>query len=169
MHLGRADVVEPERLAAQQHRPVRGVVGQTAVGALHPRRVERHDVERVAQAQLLLRERKPCARLDQGVGGVEEQLSWVVAGFAVDLDGAREVGRVRGVEPVVVGEPSLRIGDEDQLPGPHVIQAGCSLALLVEHLGDARQLGQQRGDAGNVTRVADVDVRELVVGDGERP
>ncbi len=43
------------------------------------------------------------------------------------------------------------------------------LAAGVEHGGDAADRGAQLGDGGHVGGVADVDVRDLVVGDGERP
>ena len=38
---------------------------------------------------------------------VDEQLHRVVAGLAVDVDGAREVRRAVVVEEVVVGEPAV--------------------------------------------------------------
>ena len=86
-------------------------VGQPAVRAAHARGIERDDVHRVPQAELLAHQAEAGPRLGEPVGRVEEQLGRVVAGLAVDVDAARELGRPVVVEPVVVGEPRAGLGD----------------------------------------------------------
>jgi hypothetical protein len=137
------------------------------VAARHRRGVQRHHLHGVAQPDLLARQRHAGLQLGQRVGGVEEQLRRVVAGLAVDLDGPGVVGRPRVVEPVVVGEPGVGLGDRDQLAGALVVEARRPLAVLVQHLRDPVQgleVGAHRRDVGGV---ADVDVGDLVVGHGE--
>ena len=50
-----------------------------------------------------------------------------------------------------------------------MVQPVRRLAGRVEHLGHAGQAGAELRDRREVGRVADVDVGDLVVGDGERP
>ena len=57
-----------------------------------------------------------------GQSGIEEQLGRVVAGLAVDVDGAGEVGGAGVVEPVVVREPRIRLGDRDELARARVVE-----------------------------------------------
>ena len=112
-----------------------------------------------AEAGLGLRER---------VGRVEEQLGGVVAGLAVDLDAAGEVGRPVVVEPVVVGEPRAGLGDHDELAGALVVEAVracCSRSRTSSTPGSA---SSSVAGARQVGGVGDVDVGDLVVGDGER-
>ena len=49
-----------------------------------------------------------------------------------------------------------------------MIEAGRALALRVEHALDAGQPLEQPLDLGDALGLADVDVRDLVVGDRER-
>ena len=83
-------------------------VGDAAVRAAHQRRVERNHVHQIAEAELSCARASPPPAASAAVSvGIEEQLDRVVAGLAVDVDGARVVGRARVVEPVVVGEPGV--------------------------------------------------------------
>ena len=67
-------------------------------------------------------QREAGARLGERSSGSKSN-SRVVAGLAVDLDAAGEVGRAVVVEPVVVGEPRARLGDRDELTGARVVEA----------------------------------------------
>ncbi len=99
--------------------------------------------------------------------GVHEQLDRVVAGFAVDLDELREVGRAVVVEPVVVREPGVRLRHGDEFTGARVVQVLGLLALVVEEFGDARKSVQGGAGRVEVLGAADVHVGDLVVGDRE--
>ncbi len=124
-HVGRRDPVARERgIGAQQHRRVVGTVRQPAVRAAHARRVERDDLHGVAEPSFLRSSVAPAFGLAQLVRRVEEELGGVVAGLAVDLHVAREVGRPLVVEPVVVGEPGVGLGDEHDLARALVAEAG---------------------------------------------
>ena len=61
------------------------------------------------------------------------------------------------------------VGDEHQVAGALVVEAVRRLRAAVEHLVDAGELGAQPADRLEVGGVVDVDVRDLVVGDGEGP
>src|SRR5690606_41301572 len=58
---------------------------------------------------------------------IHEELDRVVAGLAMDVDGAREVGRAVVVEPVVVGEPPVRPRDGHELARARMVEPGLSL------------------------------------------
>ena len=87
----------------------------------------------------MLQQAEPGLRLREPVGRVEEELGRVVAGLAVDVDAAGELGRAIVVEPVVVGEPGAGLGDDDELARALVVEAVAGLRLAVEHLVDAGQ------------------------------
>ena len=86
----------------------------------------------------------------------------------MDLHQPREVRRALVVEPVVVGEPAVGLGQRDELAGALVIEPRVALRVGVEQRRDAGQRGQQLTDLGHVGRITDVDVRDLMVGDRER-
>ena len=46
---------------------------------------------------------------------IEEQLAWVVARFAVDINGAGIVGRLSINEPEGISEPCIGFGESDEL------------------------------------------------------
>ena len=138
------------------------------MGAAHVARVERDDVQQVAHPRLLAQERRGGPGLDQAVVRVQEQLRGVVAGLAVDLDGAREVRGALRVEPVVVREPRVALGQSDEVPGALVSEAGGISIRSLEHQVHAPQRADRLPGAGQVLRRADVDVCDLVVSDRER-
>ena len=72
------------------------------------------------------------------------------------------------VEPVVVGEPAVGLGERDELAGALVIEPRVALGVGVEQRRHAGQRGEQLTDLGNVGGITDVDVRDLMVGDRER-
>ena len=91
----------------------------------------------------------------------------VVAAFAVDIDAAGEVGRFGVVLPVVVGEPAFGVGDGDEVATALVVEAGHVLFHLAEDLADAGGHFEDGADVVEDGGIVDVDVGELVVGDGE--
>ena len=131
------------------------VVGQQAVRALDVLgRVEADDAHHVAHAGLLAAEREAGAQLGALlVVRVHEQLGGVVARLAVDLDLPAEVRGVGVVEPVVVGEPGVALGEDDELAGALVGQAGRGQRLALEDLADAVERGDRLARAREVGRV----------------
>ena len=122
-------------------------------------------------------ERKPALRFSElpadrqrrdPDGGIEEQLHRVVAGLAMDIDRAREVRRAPIVQPEVVREPRLGLGDRDQIAGPRVADVMRALAGAVEHRLDAGSPFDDGADRVGLRRVVDVHVRDLVIGHRER-
>ena len=134
---------------------------------LTSRRVQRDHVHQIAEAENLLRQPPGDARLGERQLRIEEQLHRVVARLAVDVHGAREVGRARLVEKVVVGEPAVGARDRHQLARARMVQPALALAGLVEHPLHAGQRLDQRFDLGHQRGFSDVDVRDLVIGHGE--
>jgi hypothetical protein len=127
----------------------------------------------IAHAQPLAKQRlRHPALCRRRIRGIEEQLGGVVAGLAMDLDQPGEVRSAGIVEPVVVVvvvEPRVRFGDQDQLPRPVVIQPVPDLAGRIQDGFHPGQLRTERGHPGHVARLPDVDVRDLVVCQCERP
>src|SRR5207247_10649117 len=86
---------------------------------------------------------------------------------AMDGDGAREVGRPRVIEPVVVGEPGVALRYRDQISRPLVVETELHLARVVEHPLHAVDRAQDAGHPVAILAALHVDVRDLVIGDGE--
>ena len=120
------------------------------VRSAHQGGIERDDVQKGTLAQAAFKKFPGDAELGQAQGGVEEEFDRVVAGLAVNIDGAGEVGGLAVVEPVRVGEPGVGLGDQNELAGAWVVEV--KLGSLVGHEGsfDARKRCQQVADAGQV-------------------
>ena len=133
-------------------------------------RVEADHVHQVPHAQLLAgqRDRGPAPDRAGRPTGVEEQLGGVVAGLTVDLHQPGEVRRPLVVQPVVIREPRVRLGDQHEFTGPGMVEAARRLAGTVQHRRDPGQPGAHRTGGGEVTGIGHVDVGDLVVGHGER-
>jgi hypothetical protein len=114
-------------LLDQQHGPIILILGNASVRTAHEVGVERNDVEQAAQAELFAEQKPGDAQLGPAQLGIEEKLGGIVAGLAVDIDGAREVGRDGVVEPVIIGEPTARLGDGDEIARAGVSQAELGL------------------------------------------
>ncbi len=131
-------------------------------------RVQTDDAHHVAEAGGLAREREAGAQLGALlVVGVHEELGGVVARLAVDLDLAAEVRRVLVVEPVVVGEPGVALGQDDEFAGALVGEPGGSESLAFEHLAHTLERGDRLARGRDIGRVLYIHVRDLVVGDRE--
>ena len=108
------------------------------MGAFHERGVEGDDFHQAAQAELALGEGPGDLGLGIGQGGVEEELDGVVAGFAVDVDGAGVVGGAGVVEPEVVGEPGVGFGEADELAGAGVVEVALPFSSVVQDRSSMR-------------------------------
>jgi hypothetical protein len=88
-----------------------------AVRAFHQRGVQRDDFQQPAQAEFFLQQEFRDFELRQLERRIDEQLARVVARLAVDVDGAGVVRSERVVVPEIIGEPCVRLGDGDEVPG----------------------------------------------------
>ena len=65
-----------------------------AVGAFDEGGIERDDVHQHAEAEFLLQQTLGDFRISEDSRSrIEEEFDWIVAGLAVDIDGAGEIGR----------------------------------------------------------------------------
>ena len=99
--------------------------------------------------------------------GVEEEFDGVVAWLAVDVDGTGVVWGETVVEPVVVGEPGVWLGDGDEVACSRVVEGEFLFVGGVEDLGDSAGFFQYGAHFVGVDGVVDVDVGDLVVCDGD--
>ena len=93
-----------------------GQVG-AAVGAAHQVGVQRDYVHELTEAEFFTGELEAYG----GLACVGKQFAGVVAGLAVDVDGAGVVGGFRLVGPEVVGEPAAVLGDKGEVAGAVVV------------------------------------------------
>ena len=105
-----------------------------AVGAFDQGGIEGDDVHEHPEAEFLLEEALSDPEFGETDGGVEEELDRVVAGFAVDIDSAGEVRGFGVVQPVVVGEPGIGMGQGDDITAARVVESGGLEASVVEDL-----------------------------------
>src|SRR5262249_62150042 len=153
----------------EEEGPVGGVGGRQAVAALHQGGVEGGDVEQGAEAQLFLYQPNQDAALRPEQVRVQKQLTRIVTGLAVDVHGAGVVGRVAVLRPEGVGEPGVRVRQGDHFAGPRLTEVQFGSFLAGANATDTGQFLQDLNNSGHVGGVGDVDVRQLMVADGERP
>ena len=139
----------------------------SGVRAAHERGVERNHIEQRPETELAEQELAERAPLRPEQLRVVEQLARVVAGLAVDIDGAREVGRLRIVEPPAVGEPAVGGAHAHDVARTGMIESGGGPCGTRQRALDAVDLREQHLDAGDVGGIAHRDMGDLVVGDGE--
>src|SRR5438034_10787875 len=120
-------------LRADRHRAFLRSIGKPPVRSPDDGRIERDHVHEVAEAERLAGERPGGAELHQRASGIEEELRGVVAGLAMNVDGAREVGSPRVIEPVVIGEPGIALRARDEISRPLVVETELRLSRIVEH------------------------------------
>src|ERR1051325_8255574 len=94
---------------------IAGVGGADAVRAFHERGVEGDEVHEHAKAELFPQKFGRDLQFRKLQLRVEEQLDRIIAGLAMDVDGAGEIGRERVIEPVVVSEPGILFGEGDEV------------------------------------------------------
>lgn len=152
---------------ADEDGPVGAVFGDAAVGAFDEGGIEGDDVHEHALAEGFFGELASDFELGPLDGGIKEELGGVVAAFAVDVHAAGEVGGFAVVLPVVVGEPALGIGDGDEIAAALVVEAEEVLFHLAEDLGDAGGGFEGGANGGKNALIVQVDVGDLMVGDGE--
>src|SRR5688500_14675018 len=85
----------------------------------------------------------------------------------MDFDKTREIGSAAIVQPVVVGEPGIRSRQGHKLARARMIETKGMLLAAIEHAFDARQRSDQLLGFDDKIRLGDVNVRDLMVGDGK--
>ena len=118
------------------------------MAALDEGRVERDHVEEGAEAELLLDQAPDRPALGPEQLRVEEQLARVVTRLAVDVDRAGEVGGQPIVEPEGIGEPGVRLGQDDELPGAGMVEPDFAPLLAGQNACDARLRREERRARG---------------------
>ena len=101
--------------------------------------IQRDDFEQPAQAELFPEEELRNRQFWQCECGIDEKFARVVAGFAMDIEGAGIVRRECVVVPEVIGEPCIRRGDGDEIPGAFSGDAGSPRCLRDADLIDTRR------------------------------
>lgn len=85
----------------------------------------------------------------------------------MDVDGAGEIWCAAVIEPVVVGEPAAGFGDEDNVAAARMGDVVFRLVAACEQEVDAMDIAEQPGVMIDIRFVSEVDVRNLVIGNGE--
>ena len=115
------------------------------------------------------RETRGDAKLGKAQRGIEKQLDRVITRLAMDVHGARKIRRARLVEEVVPGEPAVGARDRNELAGARVIEAdlhACRPRRARARRRAALAAAPSPLQPSPVSR--HVDVRDLMIGDGER-
>src|SRR5262245_31794232 len=85
----------------------------------------------------------------------------------MNIDSAREVRSARVIEPVIVREPGVFVGDCNEVPRTNMIEAGLTFLLRSENLFHTRDFFDERPDVIEDGGVVDINVSDLVIGDGK--
>ena len=145
------------------------ILGADAVGPLDQRGVEGDDIHEHAEPELFLEQPAGNAQLGEAQGGIEKQLHRVVAGLAVDIDAPGEVRGAGLLQPVIVGEPGILVGQGDEIPGPGMIQPSGRPGGTGEDLTDSGSFFEQGPHRGFEGTVVEVDMGHLMIGHREDP
>lgn len=125
---------------------------------------DRHHIEKGSKAEAAEQQLPADLEADQPLLGIQEEFERVVAGFAVDIDGGREIRCFGVIEPPIIGEPAVGLRQSDELTRARMIKPERALALFVEDAGDAGGALQQGFDLGRIRPVLQIDVSDLMVG-----
>ena len=102
------------------------------MGAFDQSGVQRDHVHEHAEAEFLLQQPADNVQLWESDFRIDKQLHRIVAGFAMDIDSAREVRGLGIVLPVVVGEPTILGGNSDQIPGAFMGNAAFGFGFAIQ-------------------------------------
>src|SRR5207247_3280795 len=120
-----------------------------------------------AEAEFLLEQAPEDFQFHRRNFRVEEQFHRIVAGFAVDIDATGKVRRFAVFQPEVVSEPCVLVSDGNEITGARVVDARLDLPSRTHDAGHAGRVFKQGDRFGFNRAVIQVDMRDLVVGDGE--
>ncbi len=82
----------------------------------------------------------------------------------MNIDGSREIGGLLIVQPIVIGEPRVRLGQCNQLATPRMVElqlAGC------HHRVDTRDGLHELPNFIDAIRLLNVDVGQLMIDDSK--
>ena len=85
----------------------------------------------------------------------------------MDVHATSVVRRFAVIEPVVISEPTAEVGNGDQIAAARVVESGEEFLLFAEDVLHTGRVLQQFADFVSNGGIVDVDVRELVIGDGD--
>ena len=95
----------------------------------HHRRIGRDHIEQRSHANLFLEQPKTNLQSRPAKRGVQKQFCRVIAGFAVDVDGASVIGRSRFIVPPRIGEPAARFSQQYQVSSAAMVET--DLATII--------------------------------------
>ena len=106
---------QARRLRRNHQRAVVGVLGRDPMRSTDEAGIERNDVEKAAKSQLTFGQPPTDGRAsDSGSAGSRNSLHGIVPRLAMDIDGTREIRRAIVVDPMIVGEPTIGIGEGNE-------------------------------------------------------
>ena len=91
------------------------------MGASDEGGIERDDIHEHPEAEFFLEKPASDFELREFKGRIEEKFDGIVARFAVDIDGAGEVGGNGVIQPIIIRKPGIFGGDGDEIAGAAVI------------------------------------------------
>ena len=119
------------------------------MAALYQGWIQRTGVQHITQPQFFAEQR--FGRTQLPAPRIEEKFARVVSGFFVNFDAVREVRFERVLKPVVVDEPTVRFGQQNQLPTAWVCQTKGGVFLRSEDTRDPGQPAQAVAGALPIT------------------
>ena len=152
---------------ADEHGAIERVGREKAVAPLDQLGVEGDHVKERSEAEFLLHQPSQGAARWPKKLRIEKEFARVVARLAMDVDGPREVGGVAIVEPVRISKPCVRLGQDHQIPRARVVQTDLGAFLALVNLCDPEYALKQVANPRSVGFLADVNVGQLMVADGE--
>src|SRR5262249_26065340 len=105
------------------HGLIERVTDGEPVTAFHEASIERNDIDECADAELLERDLGKCSRLRPQQFWIKKQLAGIIAGLAVNIDGARVIRGAAIVEPEWIGEPCVWLGQRHNIAGTRMVEA----------------------------------------------
>src|SRR5260370_17377397 len=106
--------------------------------AAHERGIQRDDVQQVTEAQERLQQCPSYLHFWGLEVWVKEEFYGIVTWLAVDVHRSGIVWCQAVVEPVVVGEPGIWLGNRHQFSRSRMIEMSFALPLIVQHLCNTR-------------------------------
>ncbi len=110
----------------------------------HHRGIGRDHIEQRSHANFFLKQPKSNLQSRPAKRRVQEQFCRVITRFAVDVDGACEIGRSRFIEPPRIGEPAACFSQQYQVSGAAMIETELATVTSRQNLIHSFELLKQR-------------------------
>src|SRR4051794_20515876 len=88
----------------------------------HQSRIERNDIKKRSEAELLPQEFAHHPSLRPAQGRVEEKLARIIARLAMDIDRPSVIGGLLVIEPEWIRKPGTGLGQGDEVAGAKMVQ-----------------------------------------------